>query len=89
MEPGDDPRPLQLPTPDAVVAWWCSGSTDEEQIICAVIDLAPIDDGVSPEACLVDLLATWWSPSSFRFIEQKPDGWMPNPGRFPVKGGAT
>jgi hypothetical protein len=85
VEPGTDPRPVKVPPPKAVVAWWCTGygnssDTGDYNTICAVVD-APNEKAAQREVCRRGA----WHPSEFRFCEPKAAAWMPPEERFPRK----
>lgn len=82
LEAGEDPRPIMFPAPRCVVAWWCSGTGELNGSpclsICAVVDAV---DDVDAKAGIAT--PGGWMPIGWRFCERRPDGWMPDPGRFP------
>lgn len=77
----DDYRPLYVPPRPHVLGWWCSGYTDTQSVICAVVELDNISDidkvlndlwiGSPNESLVVD------------FIEEKASNWVPSE-RFPL-----
>ena len=71
-EPGDDPRPLTVPSP----IWWCTGWGDDYATVCAVVD-AKSEDAAREQ------VESQWQPQSFRFVTAVDEGWMPPPDRFP------
>lgn len=78
-EPGLDSRPLKVPPPPQIKAWWESGFSNENEYttICAVIDT---DD---QESIATGLLNGYWEPRSWRFIQEQGNlNWRPSD-RFP------
>jgi hypothetical protein len=73
--PDGDYRPLRLPVPPEIKAWWCSGSGDDVSMLCAVVD-AP------DEAAAKAAVEAEWRPSRWRFCNVKPPDWRPSD-RFP------
>jgi len=77
-EPTDDAcdaRPLKLPLPPSIPAWWESGYGDGYSCVCAVID-APTEKKAKAA------VKGYWKPRAWRFCETKTDGWKPGD-RFP------
>ena len=75
MEDGDY-RPLSLPLPEAIPAWWCSGEDlNDRASLCAVVDAADLDE-------VRLLIMDYWRPAEWRFIEERDPDWRPND-RFP------
>ncbi len=81
-----DSRPVVVPPKSVVPHYWDSGFRQylggiEDHSICAVV-LAKDADAVR------ETVARYWVPRlEFRFIEEKPDGWMPEPTRFAPENG--
>lgn len=82
-EKGADPRPLKVPPPPQVKGWWCTGCGDDSSTVCAVVDVNGTEDSAW------EALDGFWSPmAGTKSADSKgwaKDGWMPDPGRFPVK----
>jgi hypothetical protein len=73
---GVDSRPFKLPLPAEIASWWCTGYGVDYSTVCAVVDA-----GSDAEAKIV--VKKFWDVRDWRFCSQKPNGWMPDPGRFP------
>ena len=73
-EPGDDPRPLTVPSPD----WWCTGWGDGYATVCAIID-AESEEGAKAR------VQEQWEPSSWRFCNEVEANWTPPADRFPPR----
>ena len=76
FQPGEDYRPLTFPPNEAIRGWWCSGYTDTQSVLCAVVDAK--SEKEAEDAILMD----WPDLYEWRFIEIKPNGWVPGD-RFP------
>ena len=80
-QPGEDCRPLHFPPKEQrVLGWWRSGSDGERTSICALVE-------ASAEWTAKAFVAEDWPESvdaEWRFVERKPDGWLPN-NRFPLE----
>ena len=78
-EPSEDFRPLTDPPSPPVISWWCTGTDANSQaIICAVVDAHSVNDAKS-------VIRSAWTPSEIEEPDEKPAGWMPDPGRFPPR----
>lgn len=71
----DDYRPLHLPLPAAVRAWWCSGEGEDYANLCAVVD-------ASTEVQAKEAIEVEWRPRRWRFCKEKEPMWRPGD-RFP------
>lgn len=83
--PEGDSRPRKWPLANGVKHYWVSGETGDgaERTLCAVIDA---EDEESAEAAVSQ---QGWSPSRWRFCDERQPDWMPDPGRFPPDKGPS
>jgi len=83
-----DYRPRRWPLPVSVPHYWCSGMTGDGAFatLCAIVDV--------PTCCDVEaaVRSAGWTPgvpdgeeSAVRFCDERPAGWMPDAGRFPLR----
>jgi len=74
----EDFRPINYPPNEAILGWWCSGCTaDEEPILCACVDAQDDSDAehwINKE---------WPEASEWRFFQERPGDWIPGD-RFPL-----
>lgn len=75
-QPTEDHRPLTDPPHPQVLGWWCSGSSDEGDSICALVEAE------SEDKAKVYVQISWPEAENWRFIEAKPNDWIPGD-RFP------
>jgi len=81
-EPDGDFRPVYDPKKESEPfdhLYWCSGLNSEAWIMCAVVDAA------SEKEAKKAVRKYWPTVDGWRFCEEKPQGWMPDAGRFPRK----
>lgn len=75
-----DPRPRKWPLPEAIPHYWVSGWVGDMSAatLCAIVDAR------CEEEAKRFVQDAGWSPSSWRFCEERAPDWLPGD-RFPVK----
>ncbi len=88
VQPTSDYRPITYPPNNAIIGYWCSGSSsdmDEEDnddtdawILCALVQAC--NENEAKEAIYKD----WPEATEWRFFEPKSNNWLPSD-RFPLE----
>lgn len=66
-QPTEDHRPLTYPPNESVLGWWCSGSTDDSSVLCALVRAKDEDDAKAA------ITKDWPEANDWRFCNEKPD----------------
>lgn len=80
VQVSNDMRPLTYPPNEAIMGWWCSGyDSDDNYILCAVVDAA------DAEAAKAAIARDWpeAADAEWRFCEPQSPNWRPAE-RFPL-----
>jgi hypothetical protein len=78
VDSSGDSRPRKWPLPKSVIKFWRSG----EAMDGSYHTLVAVVDAKDPSAARRQVERAGWTPSQWRFVEEKPTGWMPEGGRF-------
>lgn len=84
LDDTEDYRPRKWPLAPAIVAYWCTGYTSDDQAtLCAIVDA---ENEEAAEQAVED---QGWSPARWRFCNPVSTTHWPEPTRFPVPEYAT
>lgn len=64
-QPTNDHRPVSYPPNPAILAWWCTGHTEQGATLCALVDSQSENDA------RMKVLKDWPEVEKWRFCENK------------------
>lgn len=78
IDASQDSRPRKWPLPPSVIKYWVTGG----DLAGTYHTLVAVVDAKDPSSARRQVERSGWTPSKWRFVEEKPAGWMPEGGRF-------